>query len=173
MKSQISQILCLSLSLFLSLSLSLSRSLHPLLPAGLPNDTPCLHSADVNKFLLVCQMSLMCSFLLLQQCSAYLVRLTWIVFEMRGKWPYRYYFMGCCLLHLFKIACNILVTFPSSFFPIHFASVNVVHPYRSIDSASLEKFPVLFYRIEQTSIWSITYRKQSATSVGEYYHHFQ
>ena len=32
--------------------------------------------------------SLMCSFLLLQQCPACLVRLTWIVFVMGGRWPY-------------------------------------------------------------------------------------
>ena len=32
--------------------------------------------------------SLMSSSLLLQQCPAYLVRLTWIVFVMGGRWPY-------------------------------------------------------------------------------------
>ena len=32
--------------------------------------------------------SLMSSSLLLQQCPACLVRLTWIVFLMRGRWPY-------------------------------------------------------------------------------------
>ena len=32
--------------------------------------------------------SLMSSSLLLQQCPACLVRLTWIVFVMRGRWPY-------------------------------------------------------------------------------------
>ena len=32
--------------------------------------------------------SLMSSFLLLQQCPACLVRLTWIVFVMGGRWPY-------------------------------------------------------------------------------------
>ena len=49
-------------------------------------------------------MSLMNSSLLFQQCPACLVRLTWIVFVMGGKWPYR-----CCLQDLFNIARRILV----------------------------------------------------------------
>ena len=40
--------------------------------------------------------SLMRSSLLLQQCSARLVRLAWIVFVMRGRWPYSWCLMGCC-----------------------------------------------------------------------------
>ena len=35
--------------------------------------------------------SLMSSSLLLQQCPACLVRLTWIVFVMGGSWPYSWY----------------------------------------------------------------------------------
>ena len=53
--------------------------------------------------------SLMSSFLLLQQCPACLVRLTWIVFVMGGRWPYSWCFVGCCRLDLFNIARNILV----------------------------------------------------------------
>ena len=53
--------------------------------------------------------SLMSSSLLLQQCPACLVRLTWIVFVMGGKWPYSWCLVGCCRQDLFNIARNILV----------------------------------------------------------------
>ena len=52
---------------------------------------------------------LMCSSLLLQQCPACLVRLTWIVFVIGGRWPYSWCFVGCCRHDLFKIARSILV----------------------------------------------------------------
>ena len=51
----------------------------------------------------------MSSSLLLQQCPACLVRLTWIVFVMGGRWPYSWYIVGCCCQDLFNIARNILV----------------------------------------------------------------
>ena len=53
--------------------------------------------------------SLMSSSLLLQQCPACLVRLTWIVFMMEGRWPYSWCFVGCCLQDLFNIARSILM----------------------------------------------------------------
>ena len=53
--------------------------------------------------------SLMSSSLLLQQCPACLVRLTWIVFVIGGKWPYSWYLVGCCHQDLFNIARSILV----------------------------------------------------------------
>ena len=53
--------------------------------------------------------SLMSSFLLLQQCPTCLVRLTWIVFVMGGRWPNSWCFVGCCLQDLFNIARSILV----------------------------------------------------------------
>ena len=53
--------------------------------------------------------SLMNSSLLLQQCPACLVRLTWIVFVIGGRWPYSWCLVGCCHQDLFKIACSILV----------------------------------------------------------------
>ena len=53
--------------------------------------------------------SLMSSSLLLQQWPACLVRLTWIVFVMGGRWPYSWYLVGCCRQDLFNIARNILV----------------------------------------------------------------
>ena len=48
--------------------------------------------------------SLMSSSLLLQQCPACLVRLTWIVFVIGGRWPYSWCLVRCCRQHLFKIA---------------------------------------------------------------------
>ena len=50
--------------------------------------------------------SLMSSSLLLQQCP---VRQTWIVFVIRGRWPYSWCLVGCCRQVLFKIARTILV----------------------------------------------------------------
>ena len=40
--------------------------------------------------------SLMSSSLLLQQCPACLVRLTWIVFVIGGRWPYTLCLVWCC-----------------------------------------------------------------------------
>ena len=53
--------------------------------------------------------SLMSWSLLLQQCPACLVRLTWIVFMMGGRLPYSWCFVGCCLQDLFNIASSIRV----------------------------------------------------------------
>ena len=47
--------------------------------------------------------SLMSSPLLLQQCPACLVRLTWIVFVIGGRWPYSWCLVGCCCQDLFRI----------------------------------------------------------------------
>ena len=80
--------------------------------------------------------SLMNSSLLLQQCPACLVRLTWIVFMMGGRWPCSWCFVGCYLRDRFNIARNILVLLPSSLFSSRFVSVQVVHPYSSIDTTA-------------------------------------
>ena len=53
--------------------------------------------------------SLMSSSLLLQQCPACLVRLTWIVFVIGGRWPYSGCLVGCWRQDLFRIARSILV----------------------------------------------------------------
>ena len=53
--------------------------------------------------------SLMSLSLLLQQCHACLVRLTWVAFLMGGRWPYSWCFVGCCRQDWFNIARNILV----------------------------------------------------------------
>ena len=48
-------------------------------------------------------------------------------------------FVGCCHQDLFNIARNILVLLPSSFFSSRFVSVQVVHPYSSIDTTAAWK----------------------------------
>ena len=53
--------------------------------------------------------SLMSSSLLLQQCPACLVRLTWIVFVIGGRWPSSWCLVGCYCQDLFRIARSILV----------------------------------------------------------------
>ena len=53
--------------------------------------------------------SLLTSPLLLQQCSACLVHLAWIVLLMGGRWPYSWCLVGCCHQDLFNIARNILL----------------------------------------------------------------
>ena len=53
--------------------------------------------------------SLMSSSLLLQHCPACLVRLTWIVFVMGGRWPYSWCLVGCRRQDLFNIARSNLV----------------------------------------------------------------
>ena len=83
--------------------------------------------------------SLMSSSLLLQQCPACLVRHTWIVFVMGGRWPYNSWLVGCSRQYLFNIARSILVYLPSSFFSIRLVSVQVVHPYSSIDMTTAWK----------------------------------
>ena len=40
-------------------------------------------------------------------------------------------FLDCCFYDLLKTTYSILVKFPSNFFPVHFVSVNVVHPSNS------------------------------------------
>ena len=82
---------------------------------------------------------LLCSSLLLQQCPSCLVRLTWIVFVIGGRWPYSLCLVGCCRQDLFKIARSILVQLPSSFFSSRFVRVHVVHPYSSIDATAAWK----------------------------------
>ena len=53
--------------------------------------------------------SLMSSSLLLQQCPACLVRLTWIVFVIGGRWPYSWCLVGCCCQDLFRIVFSPLL----------------------------------------------------------------
>ena len=75
--------------------------------------------------------------LLLQQCPACLVRRTWMISEMGGKWLYS--FVGCCFQDLLVTAISLLVQLSLSFFSIHFVSLHVVHPYSSMDSTAAWK----------------------------------
>ena len=70
-------------------------------------------------------------FLLLQQCSACLVRLIWMVLKMGSRWPYSCY-VGCCFQDLFNIAHRNLLQLPSSFFSICLVSIHVVYPYSKL-----------------------------------------
>ena len=79
------------------------------------------------------------SSLLFQQCPSYLARLTWIILEMRGRWSYNCFFVGCCFHNLFTIARSILVQFPFSSFSIRLVSVHVVHPYSRINTITTWK----------------------------------
>ena len=92
-------------------------------PAGLQRYIPYPHIAAEYMFKLVVLLmpGHMWGSLLLQQCPAFLVRLTWIVFVMGGRWPYSWCLVGCCRQDLFNIARNI------SFFSSRFVSVQVVH----------------------------------------------
>ena len=83
--------------------------------------------------------SLMSSSLLLQQYPACLLHLTLIVFMMGGRWLYSWCLVGCCRQDLFNIAHNILVLLSSSFFSSHFVSIQVVHPYSSINTTAAWK----------------------------------
>ena len=101
--------------------------------------------------------SLMSLSLFLQQCPACLVRLAWIVFVMGGRWLYSWCLVGCCCQDLFNITRNILLA--SSFFSSRLVSVQVMHPYRSINTTAAWKklcFFLLvrsdFHMIESLSI---------------------
>ena len=50
-------------------------------------------------------MSLMSSSLLFQQCPTCLIRLTWIVTVMDGRWPY-----SCCFVGVASMTCSIKLT---------------------------------------------------------------
>ena len=87
-----------------------SSGLHPVssysccmyVPAGHPAICGCHRST-----------SLMSSSLLLQQCPACLVRLTWILYVVGGKWSYSWCLVGFCRQDLFDIARNIWKTIKS------------------------------------------------------------
>ena len=97
--------------------------------------------ASCHKFARPCEgfrkcILLMNSSLLLQLCPAYLVSLTWIVSVMGCKWPYGCCFEGCCLQELLNTAGSVLALLLSTFFSTCLVTVNVVHPYSSIDTTA-------------------------------------
>ena len=117
--------------------------------------------------------SLMNSFLLHQQCTACLACFSWMVFEMRGKWPNSCCFVGCYCQDLFKRISSIFVYFPSSFFSMCFVSVHVVHPYSNIDKATAWKksyFILLdrsnFYMINKQSVAVPSFARHVLTSLS-------
>ena len=114
----------------------------------------------------------MSSSLLLQQCPACLVRLTWMVWEMKDKWPYSSSFVGCCFQDLFNIARSILVQFPISFPCVLSVSMWCICTV-VLTQLLLGRNSVFIYRIDQTFIWLTAYRYQSTPSLGAYWHHFQ
>ena len=101
--------------------------LSPLFPivhrlrAGLLDNIPYPHIAAECMFVLVVLLlhghvwgsirvhHLWVSSLLLQHCPACLVRLSWIVFVIGGRWPYSWCLVVCCRQDLFKIARSIYV----------------------------------------------------------------
>ena len=58
-----------------------------------------------------------------------------------GRCPYSWSLVGCCHQDLFNTARSILVLLPSSFFSRGLISVQVVHPYSSIDTTAAWKKP--------------------------------
>ena len=109
-----------SLSLPLSFSLSLSiRSFRLSLLVGPLDSIQWPYRADVRKsyrFILARtyvkvnrKTPLMNWFLLLQQLQACFVCLTWMVYEMGGKWTFSCCFVECCFQDLFKTTHRVLV----------------------------------------------------------------
>ena len=87
-----------------------SSGLHPISSQSCCMYVQAGHPAFAQPYMEVHRStSLMSSSLLLQQCPACLVRLTWMVFMMGGRWPYSWCFVRCCRQDLFNIACSILV----------------------------------------------------------------
>ena len=85
--------------------------------------------------------SLMSSSLLLQQCPACLVRLTWIVFVIGGRWPYSWCLVGCCRQDLLRIARRMAEKF--SYFIFYF--IIYFYFYRKTDKQQeLEKWKIIF-----------------------------
>ena len=107
-------------------------------------------------------MLLMSLSTLLLLCPTCLVRLTWIVFVMGGRWSYSCCFVGCCPQDVFNIARSILVQLPSSFFSIRLVNVHIVHPCSSIDTtADWKKTAIYFIGQVWLPKWPIGYRKLS------------
>ena len=54
------------------------------------------------------------------QCSTYPDHRTWMICEIRGKWPCSRYFVRCCFQDFLKTTHSILVLILSSFFSEYF-----------------------------------------------------
>ena len=112
--------------------------------------------------------SLMSSSLLFQQCPACLVRLTWMVFEMGCKWPYSWVFFlwnfisRICSKYLVAFLCGFHLAFSLC---VSLACLWCIHTV-VLTQPQLGRTPILFYRIDKISIWSITFRYQSTPLMG-------
>ena len=96
--------------------------------------TPARPCAGVHR-----RTSLMSSSLILQQYPARLVCLFGMVLEIGCWWLHNCCFVGCSSQDFFNIG---LLQLPSSFFPVRFVSVNVVHPYSSMDMTETWKIAI-------------------------------
>ena len=90
--------------------------------------------------------SLMSSSLLLQQSPAYLVRLTWIVFVIRGRCPYSWCLVGCSTMTL----VNSLILAPDDS--------------RNVWLNKRESHPKI-YRCHQKKIWQMEFRMTNPPSL--------
>ena len=75
---------------------------------------------------------------------AYLARRIWIVFEMDGRWPHCWIFVGSCLQDLFKTSRSILVEFSSSFLPIRLVSIHVLSSCINCPSLMSSWLPIIY-----------------------------
>ena len=79
----------------LTSQISLTLSHHPSLSSIAPGRSFRLHLVSIQSYAGIHKRtSLLSLSLLLQQCSSCLVCPTWMVCEMRGKWPYSYFLLG-------------------------------------------------------------------------------
>ena len=113
----------------------------------------------------------MSSFLLLQLCPTCFVRLTWMVCQMWGKWPYSCCFVGCCFQDLFTQLTAFWWSSYLAFFSTRFVSVRLVHPYKSMDTRTTWKKSCFnlwnwldFHMIDNPSIAFYTFPKHMLTS---------
>ena len=157
------------LARILSPSLSLAILLfHPSPPAGLLDNIQCPYRAIVDKFLLVVKhMHILVKGSIGERRiwgppyfnSACPVCLIWMVLEMGDIWPYSCCFVGWCFQDLFNIVRSILVQFPSSFCSICLVSIQLVHPYSSMDTIAVWKkivhnlFSLLNHHQSDVSMW--------------------
>ena len=99
--------------------------------------------------------SLMSSFLLLQQCPACLVRLTWIVFVMGGRWLYSWCLLGVAartysiLLSTFLCNCR-LDSSPAVFLASKWCSIDTTAAWKKLRFILSVRFD--FHMIDSLSI---------------------
>ena len=95
--------------------------------------------------------SFMSSSLLLQQCPACLVRLTWIVFVMGGWWPYSWCFVECCLQAFSILLAAFLCNYRLAISPAVLLASKLCIPIAVSIRPLLGRNCVLFYRSGLTS----------------------